>query len=252
MFIKCFKIYVEILFTCTIASEIVVGDLIPTRNGLCSMVSLSEIIGGRYSCETWSEHSQRIQTEDQEDGQAWSLNESDEPTNMLELIAVCVKKKGSFYLRLNMTKRVNEFLDLGWFRYIYLSTASVFVCFVLCVHGVCVCVCVCAQTLDVFLTWFVCLRNQSVSGLQSHLPDQQVHLDQSPPGKPNVILISLKNSMLECIMLRAARALSNMCWASLLQPCAGHDWKERKANDSKCIKKQGDHVSFMHAFSNSW
>ena len=83
-----------------------------------------------------------------------------------------------------MTKRVNEFLDLGWFRYIYLSTASVFVCFVLCVHAcVCVRVCVCAQTLDVFLTWFVCLRNQSVSGLQSHLPDQQVHLDQSPPGK---------------------------------------------------------------------
>ena len=116
--------------------------------------------------------------------------------------------------------------------------------FVLCVHAcVCMCVrvCVCAQTLDVFLTWFVCLRNQPLSGLQSHSPDQQVHLDQSPPGKQ----IKCNSDKSEEVNI----GMYNVAGPAPCQTCAGplccnhvqHDWKERKANDSKCIQKQGDH-----------
>ena len=199
------------------------------------MASLSEIIGGdtgvklEVSIPTYSDGRSRRWPGMESEWVWWAYKHA-------WIDTVCVKKKCSFYLRLNMTKRVNEFLDLGWFRYIYLSTASVFVCFVLCVHA---CVCVCAQTLDVFwhgsYVWEInqC-RDYNRTYQTSKFTLTSLHLvNKCNSDKSEEFDVGMYNV--------AGPAPCQTCAGPLCCNHVQHDWKERKANDSKCIQKQGDH-----------
>ena len=150
-----------------------------------------------------------------------------------------------------MTKRVNEFLDLGWFRYIYLSLLQCL--FVLCCACMRVCVCVCA-----------CVHRRSMCFWHgSYVWEINQCRDYNRTYQTSKFTLTSLHLVNKCNSDKSEEfdvGMYNVAGPAPCQTCAGplccnhvqHDWKERKANDSKCIIKQGDHVSFMHAFSNSW